>query len=362
MPPDHRIRPFGTLTWILGKLPSIDRWTVVGALSAEDRCLAATSEVLRIQSRAHGMMLHIVPESGPTDIFAASTESRIDANVVLARRFGSRVKIVDSGNLLCAEHEVIQLAMTVASECSPNVVLDISTIPKRFFFPLLTSICDRNDIVNLIVTNTSPVRYGDVLAENVDNWKPLPMYDGDPMDSSSDATLIIGVGYQQLRVHEYFEENKSRRIGVKLLLPFPSIHPGFIHNWKFIHRISEELSGSEKVGGNSPAEVIRVPTGDVSLTFDRLLQQTGAGVARTVVLAPFGPKPISLAMCLLGIARRARGDDPNTLAPILPTEIGYTQPKSYRPDYSTGVAERDGYPDVSAYCVRLNGRDLYTLP
>lgn len=189
------------------------------------------------------------------------------------------------------------------------------------------------------------------------------MYDGDPMDTSSDATLIIGVGYQQLRIHEYFEENKSRRIGVKLLLPFPSIHPGFIQNWKFVERISQELNGPMQIGNQSSMEIIRVPVGDVSLTFDRLLQQTGSGVAKTVILAPFGPKPISLAMCLLGIARRTRGDDPQTMAPILPTEIGYTQPKSYRPDYSTGVAMReDGHPDISAFCVRLNGRDLYTLP
>lgn len=134
MPPDHRIRPFGQLPWILGKLPSIDQWTVVGAFSAEDRCLAATSEVLRIQSSAQGMMLHIVPESGPTDTFAKATEFKIAANYRQAQRFGDRVEIVDACRLLCTEHEVIQLATRIASQCSPSVVLDISTIPKRFFF------------------------------------------------------------------------------------------------------------------------------------------------------------------------------------------------------------------------------------
>jgi hypothetical protein len=330
-------------------------------LSAEDRCLEATSEVLRIQNNAHGIILHIVPETGPTDTFAAATEAKIAANISHAQSFGNRVEIVEAGRLLCTEHDVIQLATTIASRCSPNVVLDISTMPKRFFFPLLTLLSDRSDLSNLIVTNTSPNSYGNDLAGSPEGWKPLPMYDGDPMDTSSEATLIIGVGYQKLGIHDFLEQNESRRIDVKLLLPFPSIHPGFIQNWKFVQGIKKALDGSLNSVNSSSDDIIRVPLGDVSLTFDLLLRETKAGLAKTVILAPFGPKPVSLAMCLLGIARRERGYDPQTMAPLYPTEIGYTQPRTYRPDYSTGVAKRDGHPDISAYCVRLNGQDLYTL-
>lgn len=101
-----------------------------------------------------------------------------------------------------------------------------------------------------------------------------------------------------------------------------------------------------------PIEIVRVPTHDVSISFDRLLQHSAGGQAPSLVLAPFGPKSLSLAMCLLGIARMKAGGS---------TEIGYTQPSAYSPDYSTGIAIRDGAPVVTAYCLRLNGRDLYSV-
>ena len=64
-------------------------------------------------------------------------------------------------------------------------------------------------------------------------------------------------------------------------------------------------------------------------------------------MAPYGPKPLSVAMCLLGIARQSRHE--------LDTEIGYTQPREYSPNYSEGSKE------VTAFSVKINGRNLYTL-
>ena len=74
---------------------------------------------------------------------------------------------------------------------------------------------------------------------------------------------------------------------------------------------------------------------------------------RHAVLAPFGPKPLSLAMCMYGIDCRRRK---------WPVEIGYTQPTAYSDEYSTGVALRDGEPVIHAYCLKLDGRNLYEVP
>ena len=62
------------------------------------------------------------------------------------------------------------------------------------------------DVRNLIITNTSPLRYGDVLA----NWKPLPLYEGDPINEPPDVTLIVGVGYHRLNIREILEVDQSR--------------------------------------------------------------------------------------------------------------------------------------------------------
>ena len=82
----------------------------------------------------------------------------------------------------------------------------------------------------------------------------------------------------------------------------------------------------------------------------------------SLTLAPCGPKPMSLAMCLLGVSHREKWITPDPDAPNLPTKIGYTQPRWYHPDYSGEVRTTDGVPDGTTFCVRLNGCDLYMLP
>ena len=352
MPFSHRIRPFGPLRWIFGKLPSSEPWSVIGALSAEDRCLAAAQEVAELQSNPDCTLLHIQPEQRVTNTVLAETLRKIKSNLVKANSGTPRPHIKEAGSLLCDEHDVINLAYELADACHPNVVLDITTMPKRFFFPLLTALSESVKVKNLIATNSAPVRYGKVLADDADEWKSLPMFDGDVVANPSEATLIIGVGYQPLNVKDLLKRNRSLRVAIKLMFPFPSLHPGFIPNWKFVSHIKSEWGDGQRVGQSSPIEIVRVPAHDVSLAFDRLLQHSMEGKTQTLILAPFGPKSISLAMCLLGIARNRSG---------LSTEIGYTQPSIYMPDYTTGVAERDGFPDVTAYCLRLNGRDFYRI-
>ena len=128
------------------------------------------------------------------------------------------------------------------------------------------------------------------------------MFGGDPLsDESNQATLIIGVGYQPLSIIEIVRETRFSLGPRKLFLPFPSIPPGFTKNWRFVAHIKKEWSTLRK--NELPRDaVVRVPVGDTSLIFDRLLAQTNRGREASTVLAPFGPKPMSLAMCLLGIA------------------------------------------------------------
>ena len=68
------------------------------------------------------------------------------------------------------------------------------------------------------------------------------------------------------------------------------------------------------------------------------------------VLAPFGPKPISLAICLFGIACRQKG---------IPVETGYTQTQVYSD--AVGVATINGRASTNTFCVRLGGRNFYSL-
>lgn len=91
---------------------------------------------------------------------------------------------------------------------------------------------------------------------------------------------------------------------------------------------------------------------DVPSAFDALRTVTRNG-ERSCALAPFGPKTLSLAMCLFAIASDRAGREP--------VHVYYTQPRRYALDYTTGIKVVDGVPDIKAYCLRINGRDLYSF-
>jgi hypothetical protein len=84
----------------------------------------------------------------------------------------------------------------------------------------------------------------------------------------------------------------------------------------------------------------------MSAKADRIISLTRKG-AETADLAPFGPKPMSLAMCIY--------------AALTEAQVFYTQPSSYRPDYSVGISQVGGEPEIYAYWIRMSGTTTYTL-
>ena len=344
------IRPFGPVKWILDKLPHITQWSVLGTIATEDRCLAAAQAVSQSRRASDITLLKILDPAKNRYHNRISVKLAHMENLARAE-FGSTLEIKDI-QLLCVEQEIGDFVSDFLQRFGQNVLVDISSMPKRFFFPVLTLLLQSSHIVNLIVTYAQAERYGKVLEEDAEEWFPLPMFGGDALnEDSKPATLIIGVGYQELNLPDILNHVRYGPDRLKLLFPFPSIPPGFIENWKFVSRIKSEWS---KLRGSElpPDAIIRVPTHDTSIAFDLLIAHSNEGKSLSVVLAPFGPKPISLAMCLFGIARRNQG---------IATEIGYTQPRVYHPEYSSGVAKQNGVPAVTAYCLRLGGRDLFSL-
>jgi hypothetical protein len=171
------------------------------------------------------------------------------------------------------------------------------------------------------------------------------MFGPNPDDASRQPVFIVGVGYEPLNILEVVDERHYAADKVRFLLPFPSRPPGLEKNWRFLLHIEQQLTRLE------PASILRVHPHNVPSAFDEIVAQTNNGT-NTAVLAPFGPKPFSVAMALFGYCKRLKNQD---------VEIGYTQPKMYCPDYSSGVEMEAGEPRIIAYCVRAGGRDLYTL-
>lgn len=342
----NTLRPFGPLAWFFNRLQPQGSWSVLGALSPEDRCLTASIALQTRGITTRTTLLQLEPTDLETNLELPEIRKKITLQLHNATTSGFEIR--NQMPVLATSDEINNLAFEIANECESQVLLDVSTMPKRYFFPLLMALCETDRIQTLVVTNTSPKSYGKVLSEDASEWDTLPGFSALGSEETSETTVMIGVGYQLLNIRELLERYARKPVRFRLMLPVPSLHPGFINNWQFIHGIKTHWGARTSDGPRQvEPEIIRVPTHDVSLAFDRLVQHSQQGRAPSLVMAPFGPKPLSVAMCLLGIARQAGGQ--------FETEIGYTQPRVYSPDYSSGSS------DVTAFCIKLNGRSLYSL-
>jgi hypothetical protein len=316
----------------MGKLGNRD-WSLLGAASAEDRCMGALDRAGTCDGRAYFLAVH---DPDPFDKMAFEA-------AINGRKNQIKDKGVPESNIidvpLFADLDFVSERVEVFLElASPHVLVDISSLPKRWFFPLLKVLLSSHRVETLVTAYASPNDYGGVLAENPDPIKMLPGFSGD--GSTEYDSVVVGIGFEPLGVSNLFTELKLGRI--RLLFPFPPGPPAFIRNWMFV-KLIEDMTDTREI---APPDRIGIHLFDCPQIFDAIGEISESGT-RTVALAPYGPKPMSLAMCLFSIAAGEAG------RPRVP--VYYSQPRRYALDYSTGVR------DVSAYCVKLAGRNLYAI-
>ncbi len=332
---DELYRPWGSLHWLLERLPR-SRWHLLGALATEDRSLTCW-EVLKSQNAIQETRLLEILDFDPQGTHTQTSKVKRDANRERYIRAGGQEGDVERHELF-EKHELILGAIQqfVSRNCE-NVVLDISCLPKLFFFPFVKYlILHASTIKNLMVTYTAPQRYNPVLSEDFEKWRPLPSFmlrDPEP----DDKAFIIGLGYAwqgfALPVLGPILENTR----IHVLFPFPPGPPHFQKNWEAMRRLEINYR-------NVIRAPVRIHAFDLPAIVKQLYGLTDNG-SRYVIFGPYGPKTMSLGICLF--------------ATRFNSAVCYTQPKLYHPDYSTGVGEINGRPEVYAYCLRLNGRDLY---
>ncbi len=336
--PTANWRPWGLLEWLLDKI-SIERWCLLGSLSTEERSLAVIGQ-LHLRNRLDQAVLMRIID--PPSYFDDITEARLEERFMEMNSLGidsSYLKIPEYG-LFERTDTFVQGVLNFAKISSGNVIVDISTFPKRIFFPVVRMLLENKSIVNLIATYTVARSYSLVLAEDPEPWNHLPLFAPIKYPEPEVKVLLIGIGFQPLGLPDFFDQGYSS-VSVKLLLPFPPGPPRFQRNWEFIRILEKNLSPP------ATTEPIRINSMDVSECFDTVCSVTERGSLYSV-LAPYGPKPISLAMCLY--------------ATLVGAPVYYTQPRAYNPDYSIGFGTVDGVPETYAYCLRLEGQDLYTVP
>ncbi|WP_417375550.1 hypothetical protein [Gimesia maris] len=333
-------RPSGSLRWLLEKLPKIKNWDLIGAIAAEERANTVAIELKTQNLLRRASMIRVKDEDSE---FFQNCEIACNKNNTILHKKLNNLLFVNDLKLL-DDVEILQpLFDSLKPNLSSNVILDISALPKRVFFFALKQLFNNNSIKNIVVTYTVPERYGKPLSKNALGWMPLPSF-GTESSIHTDCMLVIGVGYDHLNLLDLIKDRSPNP--VRLLLPFPSKPPGSISNWEFVRVLREQVEFK-------PQDIRRVHPISTSLAFDQIRGQCLGHERKEVLLAPYGPKPISLAMALFALERERAS---------LPVTVAYTQPLAYSDKYSEGVEKsHDGTNLVHAYCIKLNGTILYNL-
>ena len=335
------LRPWGHIDWLLGRLG--DRpWSLLACCGSEVRSIALAQHLGRRRLR-------------DVDIVAIHDAEPLDSHAHTERLAARRQSLQDCGygqdeirdaELLAGLDDKLNPVHRLIAEGSTRLIIDITSFPKVWFFPIIQTVLNSNHFEDIVVTYTSGAAYSDSLSENLAPLRVLPGFFADDARSSHDS-IIVGIGFEPLGLIPLLNNQEFNKI--KLIFPFPPGPPGHRRNWMFVRRI-EELTQNEQI---EAPDRVHIDMYDCPQVFAALCKMTNDG-HDTAAIAPYGPKTVSLAMCLFALSVAAAGK------PRVP--VYYAQPHHYALDYTSGVRMRGSAPDVTGYCLRLGHRDLYTLP
>lgn len=326
-------RPWGPVDWIIS-LSAPKRWHFVGVIGTEERSLCAW-KLLKERGLLGGELFTEVQ-----DVFSEKYNLRTQG-ALEARRdeysvAGGRLGDVKPMPLLAELFMLRELSEQVIA-AGPSIILDITSFPKRFFFPILRSFTLDTTVKNLILTYTSPSSYapeGESLYEDIEPWRTLPGFPESPTDK---PTWVVSVGFLVESLHGYANDNQHE--GMKVLIPFPAPLATLRRTWKAVVEL-------EKDSQPNRFEKFRVDALDMSAAFERIRSLAGRP-EKALAFAPFGPKPTAAAMCLYAIQKRS--------------SVHYAQPTVYHPEYSCGIRNASASEAVVAYWIKHDGVNLYAV-
>lgn len=334
-------RPWGPFEWLSEKL-DLPRWAILGTIATEERCRAVPEAMGRSLAKTDLFIRIEDPEPAEPSKLMESLDS-------MQRRFESMLgeaQVVRQG-LLADIDTIRELAEQFIHDSGGRIVMDVSAMPKYWFFPLTRFLLDSENVTDLAICYSSAAKYASKLHSNIDPFAPLPTFENDAT-SHSEHELIVGVGHAPMGIKDIYDERNHVR--VRYLFPFPPGPPHVRKNWEFLRKLKEQIGHENRY--EAKKDRWHVHMYDVPAIFDALSHFSKGG-RRPVVLAPFGPKTMSLAMCLFALSVEEVSDE--KVAAL------YTQPKQYALDYTSGIRDVEGRPDIRAYLVKTGGRRIYSL-
>ena len=329
------LRPWGNLSWLWPHLGE-ERWSFVGCVGPEDRCLATWRHLLTHQEDVEELIFEIVdpPSRHAERIERITKQRRNDLIKIGVPSYGIR-----EIGLLCPIEEVFLEVDQFIDRSQGRILLDISSFPKRIVLPIVKRIWNNENVKDFVACYTLPEAYGVELSEDPLPWDTIPTFGEESYPEREIDMVIVGVGYLPLGLSDILRTE----LGQSDIYPIFPVPPFSNRNWSFLRDIEMGLPRGRHV----VREPVRVSAYNMSEAFDHLVSLTDWG-RRAAILAPYGPKTISLAIAIFSI--------------LTGFPVYYTQPRTYSPHYSIGTSKDESNRDrILSYVLRSRGNDLYNM-
>ena len=321
------IKPWGPIDWLFPKI-DVKEWNLIACASFEARSTAVAEWCV-----AH----HVLPKKtllfrirDPQNRFTEEIERLTNVNEEIWKKIFP--KAILHTNALLAQTSTWNSVLNLELPDTDSVILDISTLPKRVFLFIAKRLLARKEVKNFVVCYSRAKTYPEgPLTQDSNPIEPIPGYAR--VSDGAATSLVVGVGYVAFDINQLIEQVQA--VHLHFLFPFPPGSPAFRRNWKLIRQLTPEAPIT--------LEIQRIHAMDMFAALD-WLRQIGADTDNQLDMVALGPKPHSLAM---GLASLSVGET---------SQVMYSQPKIYHPNYSVGVAkDASGQPEIYAYCLRRNG-------
>ena len=258
-------RPWGHIDWLLDRLSSRP-WSLLACCGTEPRSIALANYL----GRDHLRNADIVTIHDPEPLKPEENKRLLLRHRDSLKARGYQLNEIYDVELLADLDTTRGPVGRLSAKGSAHVIIDITSLPKRWFFPIIQAVLGDSRFENVIVTYTSAISYSDELAENREQLRVLPGFFAENGRSQHES-IIVGIGFEPLSLVSGLNEQESNKI--RLIFPFPPGPPGHWRNWMFVKQI-EELMQKEQI---EPPDRVHINMYDCPQVFEALCNMTSNG-------------------------------------------------------------------------------------
>ena len=223
-----KYRPWGPIDWALS-LSSQKPWHFVGVIGTEARSLCSWEHMKGLGLVKSEMFAEI--QDIDSDKYRERTRISLEERRERFVHLGGKMALVSRMELMTELFSINDFARR-AQSASTSLILDITSFPKRYFFPILRMLASNSEVKNLVLTYTSPSSYApddEPLYEHIEPWRVLPGFRG---SGTTRAQWVVSVGFLVESLRMYVGEDPNANM--KLLIPFPAPLSALRRTWESV--------------------------------------------------------------------------------------------------------------------------------